>query len=82
MEEWIQGEDHTPADEHLQWINPLQNLVSRASKILAVDLPPHYSIDGIGSYAGSFDGLMLVKGVEVFMLQATLVNSSSAITCW
>ena len=56
MEKWLQSEDHTPADEHLQWINPLQNLVSRASKTLAVEVPLHYSIDGIGSYAGDVMG--------------------------
>ena len=35
MEKWLQSEDHTPVEEHLQWINPLQSLVSRASKTLA-----------------------------------------------
>ena len=61
MKNWMQSEDHTPADEHLQLINPLQNLVSRASKTLAVEVQLHCSIDGIGSYAGSCDGLMLVR---------------------
>ena len=64
MEKLIQGEDHTPADEHLQWINPLQNLVSRASKLLAVEVPLRYPIDGIGLYTGSCDGLMLMRGEE------------------
>ena len=46
----MQSENHTPVEEHLQWINPLQNLVSRASKTLAVEVPLHYSING-GSFA-------------------------------
>ena len=61
MEKWLQSEDHTPVEEHLQWINPLQRLVSRASKTLAVEVPLHHSIDGVGAYAGSCDGLMLVN---------------------
>ena len=67
MEKWIQSEDHTPADEHLQWINPLQNLVSRASKTLAGEVPLQYSIDGISSHAGSCDGHMLVRGDVVLI---------------
>jgi ATP-dependent exoDNAse (exonuclease V) beta subunit len=53
--------------KHLKWINPLQSLVSRATKTLAVEIPLHYSIAGVGSYAGSCDGLMLVKGDVVLI---------------
>ena len=56
MEKWLQSHDHTPVEEHLQWINPLQSLVSRATKTLAVEIPLHYSINGVGSYAGSWCG--------------------------
>ena len=61
MEKWLQSQDHAPVEEHLQWINPLQSLVSRASKTLAVEVPLHHSINGVGGYAGSCDGLMLVN---------------------
>ena len=61
MEKWLQSQEHTPIEDHLQWINPLQRLVSRAAKTLAVEIPLHYSITGVGSYAGSSDGLMLVN---------------------
>ena len=67
MEKWLQSHEHTPVEEHLQWINPLQSLVSRATKTLAVEIPLHYSIAGVGSYAGSCDGLMLVKGDVVLI---------------
>jgi hypothetical protein len=67
MEKWLQSQEHTPVEEHLQWINPLQSLVSRASKTLAVEVPVHYSITGVGSYAGSSDGLMLVNGDVVLI---------------
>jgi hypothetical protein len=67
MEKWLQSQDHTPVEEHLQWINPLQHLVSRATKTLAVEVPLHYSITGVGSYAGSSDGLMLVNGDVVLI---------------
>ena len=67
MEKWLQSEDHTPLEEHLQWINPLQSLVSRATKTLAVEVPLHYSIDGVGAYAGSCDGVMLVNGDVVLI---------------
>ena len=61
MEKWLRSEDHAPVEEHLRWINPLQSLVSRASKTLAVELQLHHSIHGVGAYAGSCDGLMLVN---------------------
>ena len=61
MEKWLKSEEHKPAEEHLQWIKPLQSLVSRASKTLAVEVPLHHSINGIGAYAGSCDGVMLVN---------------------
>ena len=48
-------------------INPLQSLVSRASKTLAVEVPLHYSINGVGAYAGSCDGVMLVNGDVVLI---------------
>ena len=48
------------------WINPLQSLVSRASKTLAVEVPLHYSINGVGAYAGSCD-VMLVNGDVVLI---------------
>ena len=67
MEKWLQSQDHTPVEEHLQWINPLQSLVSRASKTLAVEVPLHYSINGVGAYAGSCDGVMLVNGDVVLI---------------
>ena len=67
MEKWLQSEDHTPVEEHLQWINPLQSLVSRASKTLAVEVPLHYSINGVGAYAGSCDGVMMVNGDVVLI---------------
>ena len=67
QEKWLQSEDHTPLEEHLQWINPLQSLVSRASKTLAVEVPLHYSINGVGAYAGSCDGVMLVNGDVVLI---------------
>ena len=51
----------------MQWINPLQSLVSRASKTLAVEVPLHYSINGVGAYAGSCDGVMLVNGDVVLI---------------
>ncbi len=51
----------------MQWINPLQILVSRASKILAVEVPLHYSINGVGAYAGSCDGVMLVNSDVVLI---------------
>ena len=61
MEKWLRSEDHAPVEEHLRWINPLKSLVSRASKTLAVELQLHHSIHGVGAYAGSCDGLMLVN---------------------
>ena len=67
MEKWLQSQDHTPVEEHLQWINPLQKLVSRATKTLAVEVPLHYSINGVGAYAGSCDGVMLVNGDVVLI---------------
>ena len=67
MEKWLQSQDHTPVEEHLKWINPLQSLVSRASKTLAVEVPLHYSINGVGAYAGSCDGVMLVNGDVVLI---------------
>lgn len=67
MEKWLQGQDHTSIQEHLLWINPLQRLVSRAPKTLAVEVSLHDSITGVGSYAGSSDGLMLVNGDVVLI---------------
>lgn len=64
MEQWLEGKPHEPLDDHLPWINPLQELVSRATATLAVEIPVHHNIAGVGSYAGSCDGLMLV-GNEV-----------------
>lgn len=67
MEKWLQGQDHTSIQEHLLWINPLQRLVSRAPKTLAVEVSLHDSITGVGSYAGSSDELMLVNGDVVLI---------------
>ena len=63
MEHWLEGKPHEANEDHLPWINPLQELVSQADKTLAVEIPIHFQMDGLG-YAGSCDGLMLV-GDEV-----------------
>ena len=60
MERWLEGKPHEPSEDLLPWINPLQELVSKADRTLAVEIPIHHRVDGIGSYAGSCDGLMLV----------------------
>ena len=89
MEKWLQSEDHTPVEEHLQWINPLQRLVSRASKTLAVEVSLHHSIDGVGAYAGSCDGLMLVNDDVVLIdykhasrKKRDLSSASSSVCNW
>lgn len=67
MEKWLQSRGDTPGDAYLPWIRPLQELVSKASKTLGVEIPLHYSIDGVGAYAGSCDALMLVNGEVVIV---------------
>ena len=67
MEKWLQNENHEPDAEYLRWITPLQKLVSKASKTLASEVPVHYLINGLGAYAGSCDGLMLVNNEVVII---------------
>lgn len=67
MENWLQGKSHEVHEDLLPWVKPLQDLVSMADKTLAVEIPIHYKIGGVGAYAGSCDGLMIVGG-EVVMI--------------
>ena len=67
MERWLTNQPHKADDEHMPWIHPLQSLVSKAGKTLAAEIPVHYSIKGLGAYAGSCDGLMLVNGNVVLI---------------
>jgi hypothetical protein len=67
MENWLLGLDWTPPGEYLSWIEPLQELVARADATLAVEIPIHHRIDGVGSYAGSCDGMTLVRGEVVII---------------
>lgn len=61
MEEWLSGKLHKSNPVYESWTNPLKELVSRATATLGVELPVFKSFEGIGSYAGSCDALMLVK---------------------
>ncbi|QNG26095.1 PD-(D/E)XK nuclease family protein [Synechococcus sp. HK01-R] len=67
MEQWLQGKPHEPLADHLPWINPLQELVSKAKKTLAVEIPVHTKIAGLG-YAGSCDGLMMTDNGDVVII--------------
>ena len=60
MEKWLQSQDHAPVEEHLQWINPLQTLVSRASKTLAA-LGPLSQQLSLASYRYLLTGQRLDK---------------------
>lgn len=67
MECWLSGEKHEPQEDHLRWINPLQDLVSKAKTTLAVEIPIHTKIGGLG-YAGSCDGLMAMPNGDVVII--------------
>ena len=65
MEQWLKSGSSKCHESLLPWVRPLQHLVSRANKTLASEIPIHFSVDGVGAYAGSCDGLMLVRNEVV-----------------
>jgi hypothetical protein len=67
MEYWLTGQSSEYNPELAPWVEPLRALVSRATATLAVELPIHHSVEGIGRYAGSCDGLVLV-GSDVVVI--------------
>jgi len=67
MEYWLVGHSSQYNPELAPWVEPLRALVSRGTACLGVEIPVHCSIPGVGRYAGSCDGLMLV-GDEVVII--------------
>ena len=67
MEDWLVGCRDIYAAELAPWVEPLRKIVSRADATLAVEIPIHHQIAGIGGYAGSCDGLMLVRNEVVII---------------
>lgn len=59
MEDWLAHRGAAYPEEYTAWVEPLRRLVSRAKATLAVEIPIHHAIEGIGSYAGSADGLVI-----------------------
>ena len=60
MEYWLSGESDQYSPDLGPWVEPLRTLVAKATLTLAIEIPVHHTIDGVGAYAGSCDGLMLV----------------------
>lgn len=67
LEYWLTGEKSEYLPVYAPWVEPLRDLVSRATATLAVEIPVHHTIPGVGRYAGSCDGLALV-GREVVII--------------
>lgn len=67
MEQWLTTASKIYPCQYAAWVEPLRGLVSKASATLAVEIPVFYELDGIGSYAGSADALMLV-GASVVLI--------------
>lgn len=67
MEDWLSGQVCQYAPELSPWVEPLRDLVAKATATLAVELPVHHTIPGIGRFAGSCDGLVVV-GSDVVII--------------
>jgi len=67
LERWLMGAGSDYPEHLAPWVEPLRTLVSKGSATLGVEIPVHHSILGVGRYAGSCDGLMLV-GDEVVII--------------
>ena len=67
MEHWLTGHSNDYNPDLAPWVEPLRALVSRGTACLGVEIPLHCSVPGVGRYAGSCDGLMLV-GDEVVII--------------
>ena len=65
MENWLMGAGDDYPEHLAPWVEPLQALVSKGTATLGVEIPIHHSVLGVGRYAGSCDGLMLVGGEVV-----------------
>lgn len=59
MEDWLAHQATPYPSQYAAWVEPLRQLVSKARVTLAVEVPVHHTIEGIGGYAGSADGLMV-----------------------
>jgi len=67
MENWLAGYQNGYDPQYAPWVQPLRQLVSRATATLAVEIPLHHQVAGVGGYAGSCDGLMLA-GEDVVII--------------
>lgn len=67
LEDWLSGKGADYDPQFSPWVEPLRALVSRGTATLAVEIPVHYVIPGVGGYAGSADGLMLVNNEVVII---------------
>lgn len=67
MEYWLTGHSSEYSPELAPWVEPLRALVAKATATLAVELPVHHTVPGIGRYAGSCDGLVVV-GSDVVII--------------
>jgi hypothetical protein len=67
MENWLMGAGADYPEHLAPWVEPLRALVGKGTATLGVEIPVHHSILGVGRYAGSCDGLMLV-GNEVVII--------------
>lgn len=68
LETWLSGQPHTPAEEHLPWVQPLQRTVSNFKACRGVEIPVHHWIDGVGGYAGSCDGIVCDRGNKLLII--------------
>ena len=60
MEKWTAESRPNSRGQAFAVDQPTSAVCFKSVKTLAVEVPLHYSITGVGSYAGSSDGLMLV----------------------
>jgi hypothetical protein len=70
MECWLSHTPHQHDPDIDPWVDSLQLLISKArnsATTLSVETPLFHTVEGIGSYAGSADVLMLVKGEVVLI---------------
>lgn len=69
MEDWLAGKNSQNGRtvDFAKWIDPLQELVSKATATLGVEIPVFVSLENGISYAGSCDALMKVKDSVVII---------------